>query len=300
MLFYTQKYAPHQMRTFFVAGYKTCKVLSVSSTFAKKRKMKKRYHAVFFLISIFALSSCTINNVKTDDGLQKIFAQHGMKGTFAVLDNAHGLFTVCDLHRYKDSAFAPGATFDIVNTLISLETGRLTDENSRIKNMQDSVTLKDAFKQNNDTVFRQLALSVGKDTMQHWIDSLHYGNVNIHASGEPFWTNDSLKITPDEQLGFVDKLYFSSLPFQKRVMQIVQRLMLQENNTAYSLAYKTSVLAGSNGRQNGWALGWVEENRHVYFFVMNAESIQSTITPDDLTGTLKSILTELGFLQGKK
>lgn len=262
--------------------------------------MNKRYYAVFFLISIFAFSSCTLNNVKTDDSLQKIFAQHGLRGTFAILDNAHGLFTVCDLHRYKDSSFAPGATFDIVNTLVALETGRLTDENSVIENIKDPVTLKDAFKQNNDTAFQQLALSIGKDTMQHWIDSLHYGKVRIHASGEPFWTNDSLKITPDEQLGFIDKLYFSSLPFQKRIMQIVQHLMLQENNTAYALAYKTSLIAGPNGRQNGWALGWVEENRHVYFFVMNAESIHSTIAPDVLNKTLKSILTELGFLQGKK
>lgn len=266
----------------------------------KKLKIKNVFRCIFFLSLMAILNSCTINNVKTDDDLQKIFAQHGMKGTFALLDNAHGQFTVCDLHRYKDSSFAPGATFDIVNALVALEAGRLTDENSIITNTQDSVTLKDAFKQNNNAAFQRLALSIGKDTMQYWIDSLHYGKVKTYAFGEPFWTNDSLKITPDEQLGFIDKLYFSSLPFQKRVMQIVQHLMLQEYNTAYSLAYKTSLIAGSNGKQNGWALGWVEENRHVYFFVLNAESLQPAVVPDALEKTLKSILAELGFLQGKK
>lgn len=266
----------------------------------KRLDIKKVFFCIFSLVVATVFNGCSINNVKIDDDLQKIFVQHGLKGTFALLDNAHGTFTVCDLHRYKDSSFAPGSTFDIINTLIALETGRLTDENSVIKGIKDSVKLKDAFKQNDQMAFQQLAVSIGKDTMQYWIDSLHYGKVKIHASDEPFWTTDSLKITPDEQLGFIDKLYFSSLPFQKRVMQIVQHLMLQENNTAYSLAYKTSLIPVSNGRQNGWALGWVEENRHVYFFVMNAESLQPDVAPDALTKTLKSILTELGFLQGKK
>lgn len=266
----------------------------------KSLKIKDVFVCAFLLMVVGVFNSCTINNVQSNDDLQKIFAKHGMKGTFTVLDNAHDLFTVCDLHRYKDSSFAPGSTFNIMITLIALETGRLTDENSVIKTTRDSITLKDAFKRNDDEAFQQVAISIGKDTMQQWIDSLHYGKVKIHTTEEPFWTNDSLKITPDEQLGFIDKLYFSSLPFQKRVMQIVQHLMFQENNTEYSLAYQTSLTAGASGRQNGWVLGWVEENRHVYFFVMNAQNVQSPVTPDALVETLKSILAELGFLQGKK
>ena len=108
--------------------------------------------------------------------------------------------------------------------------------------------------------------------MKHWIDTLHYGNKNISGAIDSFWLNNTLKISPDEQLGLVKKLYFDKLPFQKRTQQTVRDVMLQENNTLYKLSYKTGW--GWDEAQNaiGWIVGWIEENRHVYFFVTLVKS----------------------------
>ncbi len=265
--------------------------------------MKKSVSIVLFFFSFMFVTGCSLNNVTVDDGLQKFFAQNKIKGTFAIMDNSHEMFTVCDLPRYKDSTFSVGGSFDILNSLIAIETGRLKDGNSVIKKTSDSsnaIFLKDAFRQNDSVAFQTIASSIGKDTMQYWLDSLHYGEAKIFSNDEQFWTNDSLKLTPDEQLGFIEKLYFSTLPFQKRTQQIVQQMLLQQNNTAYSFAYKTSWNVNSKGQNIGWALGWIEENKHIYFFVINAQSSSPSISSDALSKTLKSILAYEGFFHGKK
>ena len=77
--------------------------------------------------------------------------------------------------------------------------------------------------------------------------------------------------------------------------------MLREQNSNYKLYYKTGWGNLENGHELGWVVGWIEENRHPYFFVLNIES------PDKQTGCtevriklLKDILTHLGFFNGKK
>jgi beta-lactamase class D len=61
----------------------------------------------------------------------------------------------------------------------------------------------------------------------------------IHNDIDSFWLNNNIKITADEQLGLVKRLYFEQLPFQKRAQQIVKNVMLQEDNANYKLSYKT-------------------------------------------------------------
>ena len=76
--------------------------------------------------------------------------------------------------------------------------------------------------------------------------------------------------------------------------------MLFENNTNYRLSYKTGWGFDEKGNNIGWVVGWVEENNHPFFFVLN---IQSPDKDFDMVNVrikmLKDILKELGFLSGK-
>ena len=76
--------------------------------------------------------------------------------------------------------------------------------------------------------------------------------------------------------------------------------MIREKNDKYILAYKTGWGQTEQGNQLGWLVGWIEENNHPYFFVLN---IQSPEKEFDMVGVrmkmLKDILKELGFLNGK-
>ena len=51
----------------------------------------------------------------------------------------------------------------------------------------------------------------------------------------------------------------------------------------------------------GWIIGWIEENRHPYFFSLQVESADSRADiPGIRMNILKSILKQYGFMEGKK
>src|SRR6185312_11345350 len=137
---------------------------------------------------------------------------------------------------------SPGTSFKILNTLIGLQTGKITNENSVMKNDSAgtlNADLKQAFDNSDVDYFQQIARQIGKGTMKHWIDSISYGNKNINGPVDSFWLNNKLKISPDEQLGLMSKIYFEKLPFTKYGQQMVESLMLREDNTLYKLSYTT-------------------------------------------------------------
>ena len=60
----------------------------------------------------------------------------------------------------------------------------------------------------------------------------------IHKDIDSFWLNNDIKITADEQLGLVKRLYFDQLPFFKSYQEVVKRAMLFEDNAGYAVAKK--------------------------------------------------------------
>ena len=207
-------------------------------------------------------------------------------------------------------------SFKIVNSLIGLQTGRIDNDTMLIKwdgktrfypngdtakNWNKDMGMTEAFKVSSVPYYQEVARRIGKDTMQQWIDSIGYGNKNINGPIDSFWLNGKLKISPDEQLGLVKKLYFDQLPFRKSVQQMVRDVMLQENNTAYKLSYKTGWSFDDDKRAIGWVVGWIEENKHVYFFVtfVKAPDADTDINVARMNIT-KSILKQYGFFEGKK
>jgi beta-lactamase class D len=265
-----------------------------------------------FQFTLFILfGACSPNNVTEDDSLKKYFDDNKVTGTFGLFDNGQGHFTIYNLSRYKDSTYLPASTFKIVNSLIGIQTGIITDEKMvipwdgifRRPEWNKDLTMEQAFKLSAVPYYQEVARRIGKDTVQRWLDTLGYGSRYkkpvIKNNIDTFWLDNSLKVTPDEQLGLVKKLYFNQLPFQGRPQDIVKKLMLQENNANYKLSYKTGWGFKENGNAIGWMTGWIEENQHVYFFVLNVEGPHNT----DMTirtQILKSILKQLGFFEGKK
>jgi beta-lactamase class D len=161
--------------------------------------------------------------------------------------------------------------------------------------------MAEAFKVSCVPYYQEVARRIGKDTMKHWIDSLGYGNKNISGPIDSFWLNNNLKISPDEQLGLVKRLYFDQLPFRKSVQQMVRNVMLQEDNTAYKLSYKTGWNFDEKKNAQGWVVGWIEENRHVYFFVTFVKAPDATTDISAVRMNItKGILQQLGYMKGEK
>jgi beta-lactamase class D len=263
----------------------------------------------FALLLFVLVSSCALNNVKNDDELKKYFDEFHVEGSFALYDNSRGQHTIYNGKR-DTTRFMPASTFKIVNALVALQTGRLTSDSSVIpwdgivrKNQEwnRDLSLYQAFRVSSVPHFQWIARQVGRDTMQRFLDSVHYGNMQIGPKIDSFWLDGTLKISADEQVGLVKMLYFRQFGFFRQSIQDeVKRMMIQENNTTYQLAYKTGWGSTDQGNELGWVVGWIEENRHVYFFAMNLESPDHEINMIELRKKiLNNILTHLGFFKGK-
>jgi len=258
----------------------------------------KKFRLLIVLFFLLGVASCTTNNAKINNGLKKYFDSSNVEGSFSFLNNQLGNITVYNMNL--DTTRLPtGTSFKIPETLIGLQTGKITNENSQLDTSK--ITLKEAFNKSSVPYFQSLANQIGKDTMRSWLDSIGYGNKNMGSSLDSFWLNNNLKISPDEQLGFMSKLYFEQLPFQKYAQQTVENLMMQEDDTLYKLSYATG--SGIDEKKNsfGWVTGWIEENRHIYFFVTFIKTPDSTKDLNTIGIKIsKSILKEMGFFKGEK
>ncbi len=267
-------------------------------------KKIKFFGSISFIILL--LTGCSVNKAKLDESLKKYFESKNVTGSFTMLNNADGEITVYNM-ELDTMRFAPGATFHIVQSLVALQTGDVADENKSTPwdgvkranaSWNKSMSLTDAFKMDNDGYFQTLSKKIGLDTLKKWVDSIAYGNKRVEGKADSFWLNQSLLISPDEQLGLVKRLYFDQLPFRKSVQQAVKEAMLREDNTAFRLSYKSG-FGMANGLPVGWLAGWIEENRHVYFFVtlVKGEGQTQPNIPIDIT---RDILKQYGFFEGRK
>lgn len=270
---------------------------------------KKQLTNLQIVFAFLLLNACSSSNITNEDSLKKYFDENKVEGTFALYNNGQGNFTIYNLSRFKDSAYTPASTFKIVNSLIGLQTGKIVNGKMIINwdgidrgmpQWNKDLSMEEAFKVSAVPYYQEVARRIGKPAMQMWLDSIGYGTKKITSNVDTFWLDNSLKVKPDEQLGLVKKLYFEQLPFNKTTMSIVKKVMIQENNSNYTLAYKTGWGIKENGKSIGWVVGWVEENKHPSFFVLNLEGEKEIDMVNIRKKILMNCLKDLGYLQGKK
>lgn len=272
------------------------------------KKITSVHFACLILIALIS-NSCSVNKAKIDNDLQQYFDSKNARGCFTMLNNSNGEITVYNM-SLDTSRYTPSSSFSLLHTLIALQVGVVTDDKMIIKwdniSRTDSLWNRDmniveAFKSNNVPFYQEVARRIGKATMQKWIDSISYGNKKIIGPIDSFWINNKLKVSPDEQLGFLKKLYFDQLPFRKSVQLTLRKMMIQEDNSAYSLSYKTAEGLDEKKQPIAWAVGWIEENRHVYFFSTLIELNKPSVNADNAALNItKDILSHYEFFKGKK
>lgn len=226
--------------------------------------------------------------------LGKLVEAEKMTGVVGIFHNLSGDFVLSDKKWFRDSATIPGSSFDIIMSLVGVETGRIKDSASVLAGS----SLKQAFIGDSLPFYQSLAQSIGKDTLQKWLDTLGYArryDTPRIAQLDRFWFDQSFQITADEQLGIVKRLYFDQLPFQRRTHAIVSDLMVIEDSLHNVLAYKISENNLNDGTRVLWLQGWKEKDQHPHFFVLHLRSQDATA---DMKAAAKRIINGVlaGFL----
>ena len=198
----------------------------------------------------------------------------------------------------------PASTFKIMNSLIGLETGVIPDENyvirwdgtrHQIPSWNQDHTLKTAIQNSVVWYYQELARRVGRDRIQNYIDAVGYGNQDISGPIDNFWLDDSLKISTDEQVEFLKRLYRGDLPFSDRSLNIVRKMIVLEKTDIYQLSGKTG--SGQvDGTYIGWFVGYVEKEGAVYIFAANMVGSSPDINGPKVKEITLEILQDLELL----
>jgi len=225
---------------------------------------------IFFCLSLLFLTSCANTRIKEHTEWGKIYEQYGIKNAcFQLRDNNHESIHYYNLQRCSQRLL-PASTFKIFNSLVALETAVAPDDQLVIKwdstvrrpEWDKDMTMREAFKVSNVAYYQEIARRIGPARMQHYLDTVNYGNTSMGGKIDNFWLNNTLKISADEQVGFVKRLYFAELPFSERTQRIVKTMMLQEETPGYRLYYKTGT-GEDSGRNTYWVVGFIERIEHV-------------------------------------
>lgn len=194
------------------------------------------------------------------------------------------------------SAYAPHSTFKIALSLMGFDSGILLTETtpafpfkpeySHGINVCKGEHNPRTWMRDSCVWFSQVLTSkLGMEKFRKYVNDFDYGNQDV--SGDPgknnglekSWLNSSIKIKPDEQIQFLQKLIDKKLPVSAKALEMTKSILfIQELPGGWNLYGKTG-----NGRykgelQQGWFVGWIEKDNRKLAFVHHIvdESKKST------------------------
>lgn len=209
---------------------------------------------------------------------KKYFDDCQVEGSIVIYDNLNEKWILSDsLGVLRENL--PASTFKVINMLIALETGVIKDENEVIKwpgvtdtskygyrpDIYHDLSVRDAFEISAGWAFVELSKKIGKERYHYYLSKSRYGNLDLCQTDPDFWNYGSFGISPLNQVQFLKNLYSSQLPFSKKNMDIVQRVMLTEQHENYNIRSKTG-WTRQGGINTGWWIGYLTTKDNVYFF----------------------------------
>lgn len=217
--------------------------------------------------------------------ISQLFENHfedlGVEGSVLIYDQNKGQTYQHNPER-NATPFFPASTFKILNSLIALETGVIENEVevftwdgieraipvwNRDLNMRTAISISAVW------FYQVLARRIGHERMQQWASAAGYGNQTI---GEPedidtFWLEGDLRISPQEQVDFLQRLYRNELPFSDEAIALVKDIIIVEQTPRYTLRAKSGLVS-----QIGWYVGYLEQDDNVYFFATNIDAFDES------------------------
>ena len=167
------------------------------------------------------------NQAAESASMAVFFEKYGVEGAFLLFDPQNNKYYSHNAER-TEQAFLPASTFKILHSLIALETGVMADTNVVLKwdgkdrgneNWNQDQNMRQALRNSTVWFYQEMARRIGVKRMQHYVREADYGNEDIDGEIDQFWLNGALRISMQEQISFLRRLYRNELPFAKRNME---------------------------------------------------------------------------------
>ncbi|MEZ4755289.1 MAG: penicillin-binding transpeptidase domain-containing protein [Flavobacteriales bacterium] len=199
------------------------------------------------------------------DTLARWFREQRVSGSIVVHDLGQDRWIYVD-RAAADVATLPASTFKIFSSLYALEEGVVTGPDHLFRfpgghfgrtEVERDLTLKEAYQRSAYWYHRDIARKAGAARLKHWLDTVAYGNADTSGGFDRCWVNGGLRITPHQQLRFLERLIAEDLPFSQRTMAVVKDIMIERDTLGHVIRAKTG-WAITDTTDIGWYVGWVE------------------------------------------
>lgn len=251
---------------------------------------------VVLLMTVSFLGNSTSEAIKSahviKEDLSDQFGEY--EGCFVLLDQEKNQYTIYNYKKAKKQV-SPCSTFKIMNTLIGLDAGILQDENTtflwdgtdyKSPSWNKDQTLAEAVKNSTFWYFQQNAKLVGPERMQYYLDQMKYGNRDISGGLTVFWEQSSLKISPIEQVQFLQKIHEGKTIFSQSTLDVLKKVIWISEKDGAVLSGKTGSGLREEGRfipegpedgyVRGWFVGYVEKDGNTYYVATLIEGEDQT------------------------
>lgn len=266
--------------------------------------MWKIFLRIYLLPAAFFLTFLDCSNTPQPENVfASVFNQYAVEGTF-VMQELHANKTYFYNKNRSSIRFIPASTFKILNSLIALETGAIVDTNVIIKwdGIERSIkpwnrdhNMRTAIQVSAVWFYQELARRIGEERMQDFVNKADYGNKDISGAIDLFWLDGGLRISAQEQVHFLKKLYENNLPFSPPVLAKVKDILVVDQGPDYVLRAKTG-WGGDAKPQIGWYVGYLEKGSEVYFFALNID-INKDEDSKARVGIVRKIFHDLRLLE---
>jgi len=209
--------------------------------------------------------------------LKKIFDHYGLQGSTTIFDYKQQKWWYTDTSD-ANLAMQPASTFKIIHLLIALETGVINDEYDIIKwpgstdttlygyrpDIYKDISIEEAFEVSAGWAFIEIAKKIDRAQYEHYLRLSGYGNLDLSEKGDDFWNFGAMKISPENQIDFLRRVFEHKTPFSDRNLAILKKVMTTEQTDEYIIRSKTG-WTRINGQDIGWWVGYVERENNTYF-----------------------------------
>src|SRR4051794_24135360 len=185
----------------------------------------------------------------------------------------------------------PASTFKIPHALVALETGVVGEEekltmppNRTFPRWGGEHTLRSATHDSVLTFFQAMARRIGPEREKEWLRKLGYGNEDASEPVDQFWLNGTLRISPDEQVSFLEKFVVGKLPVSRHAAEYVRSSVTHRAGTYFATGANHTIPAWppgatlwaksgfSGGKERvSWYVGGVERDGRQWVFASRIE-----------------------------
>lgn len=208
----------------------------------------------------------------------------------------------------------PYSTFKLANALIAVDAGvldgpdaamtwdreRIPDDPDWPEVWREPHTLRTGIAVSAVPYFRTLALELGEERMRAGLAKLAYGNQDITPRLDVFWLSGGLRITAEEELGFVDALAHGRLAVSEHAQATVREVSILAREGGRVLHGKTGSGSAEDGRPVWlvWQVGYVERDGAVLPYagwMEVAKDVDLDTARDRRTQRVNATLDALGW-----